>query len=389
MGTESAIAVQSAPAKTLTIIGFPTSNTAGTAGMVLVTAYDAFGNVATGYIGTVALSSSDPHAVLPSSYTFTAADMGKHNFAVTLDTSGEQSITATDTATSSITGTESGIAVRSAGAKTLTVTGFPTSETAGTSGVVTVTAYDAFGNVAAGYTGTVVLTSTDPDAVLLSSYTFTAADGGEHSFTVTLDTSGTQSITAIDTATPSMTGTESGIAVQSAGAKTLTVTGFPTSETAGTSSTATVTAYDAFGNVAAGFTGTVVLTSTDVHAVLPSSYTFSPSDAGRHSFTVTLDTSGEQSITATDNATPSMTGTESGIAVQSAGAKTLTISGFATSDTAGTAGTVTVTAYDAFGNVATGYTGTVALTSSDPHAVCRRTTPSPLPTLASIASRSR
>ena len=97
-----------------------------------VTAYDAYGNVATGYTGTVSLTSSDPHAVLPSSYTFTAADAGQHSFAVTLDTAGTQSITATDTATSSITGTESGIAVQAAAAKTLTITGFPTSDTAGT-----------------------------------------------------------------------------------------------------------------------------------------------------------------------------------------------------------------------------------------------------------------
>ena len=89
-----------------------------------MTAYDAYGNVATGYTGTVALTSTDPHAVLPASYTFTATDAGKHSFAVTLDTAGTQSITATDTATSSITGTESGITVQAAAAKTLTVTAF-------------------------------------------------------------------------------------------------------------------------------------------------------------------------------------------------------------------------------------------------------------------------
>ena len=79
-----------------------------------MTAYDAYGNVATGYTGTVSLTSSDPHAVLPSDYTFTAADAGQHSFAVALDTAGTQSITATDTATSSLTATESGIAVQAA-----------------------------------------------------------------------------------------------------------------------------------------------------------------------------------------------------------------------------------------------------------------------------------
>ena len=87
--------------------------------------------MATGYTGTVSLTSSDPHAVLPSSYTFTAADAGTHGFAVTLDTAGTQSITATDTATASITGTESSIAVKAAAAATLRATGFPTSDIGG------------------------------------------------------------------------------------------------------------------------------------------------------------------------------------------------------------------------------------------------------------------
>ena len=37
-----------------------------------VTAYDAYGNVATGYTGTVAFTSSDPQACFPADYTFTA-----------------------------------------------------------------------------------------------------------------------------------------------------------------------------------------------------------------------------------------------------------------------------------------------------------------------------
>ena len=73
-----------------------------------MTAYDAYGNVATGYTGTVALTSSDPLAELPPSNTFTLADAGKLGFSVTLETTGPQSITATDTADASFTGTEWG-----------------------------------------------------------------------------------------------------------------------------------------------------------------------------------------------------------------------------------------------------------------------------------------
>ena len=95
-----------------------------------VTAYDAYNNVATGYTGTVAFSSSDGHAGLPANYAFKGADAGVHIFSVTLKTAGSQSITATDTITSSITESESNIVVLAAAAKTLAVTGFPTSPTA-------------------------------------------------------------------------------------------------------------------------------------------------------------------------------------------------------------------------------------------------------------------
>ena len=369
-GTESGITVPAAAAKTLTIAGFPTSDTAGAAGDVVVTAYDAYGNVATGYTGTVSLTSSDPQAILvPSSYTFAAADAGKHTFSVTLETAGTQTITATDTTTASLTAAESNIAVKAAAASTLKVTGFPTSDTAGAAGNVVVTAYDAYGNVATGYTGTVSLTSSDPHAVLPSSFTFPGTTG-THTFAVTLDTAGTQSITATDTVTPSITGAESGITVQAAAAKTLTIAGFPTSDTAGAAGHLVVTAYDAYGNVATGYTGTVSLTSSDPQAILvPSAYTFVAADAGEHAFSVTLETAGTQTITATDTTTASLTAAELNIAVEAGAASTFEVTAFPSSDTAGAAGHVVVTAYDAYGNVATGYTGTVSLTSSDPHAL--------------------
>ena len=104
--------MQAAAAKTFKVTGFPATDTAGAAGNVTVTAYDAYGNVATGYTGTISFSSSDAQAVLPSSYSFATADAGTHTFSITLETAGSQSITATDTAISSITGTESGITVR-------------------------------------------------------------------------------------------------------------------------------------------------------------------------------------------------------------------------------------------------------------------------------------
>src|SRR5205814_1653019 len=152
--------------------------TAGVAHSITVTLRDTFGNVATGYTGTVHVTSSDGQAALPADYAFTAGDAGVHAFGATLKTAGAQSITATDTTTSSLTGSQAGIAVSAAAASTLLASGFATPTTAGVAHTITVTLRDAFGNVATGYTGTVRVTSTDAQAGLPANYTFTAADAG-------------------------------------------------------------------------------------------------------------------------------------------------------------------------------------------------------------------
>jgi hypothetical protein len=60
--------------------------TAGAAQTVTVTADHVYGNVATGYLGTVHFTSSDANAgtVLPADYGFTAADAGAHTFTMAL-----------------------------------------------------------------------------------------------------------------------------------------------------------------------------------------------------------------------------------------------------------------------------------------------------------------
>ena len=69
---------------------------------VTLTVTDQFGNVATGYRGRVTFSSSDLLAQLPSDYTFTSSDGGRHTFSVTLVTVGSQSIDVRDVANSSL-----------------------------------------------------------------------------------------------------------------------------------------------------------------------------------------------------------------------------------------------------------------------------------------------
>ena len=129
-GTSGNIAVKPSTASTLTVSGFPNPTVAGAHGSVTVTADDLYGNVATGYRGTVKFSSSDTKAVLPTNYTFTAVNAGTEIFTngVTLNTAGTQSITATDTVTGTITGAQGGIAVNKASptiATTLSASSIP------------------------------------------------------------------------------------------------------------------------------------------------------------------------------------------------------------------------------------------------------------------------
>jgi hypothetical protein len=75
---------------------------------VTITALDAYGHPAIGYLGTVtfACTDTDPRVLLPADYTFTAQDQGVHTFAgsFVLVTPGEQTITASDTDGNSICG---------------------------------------------------------------------------------------------------------------------------------------------------------------------------------------------------------------------------------------------------------------------------------------------
>jgi predicted RNA methylase len=316
-----------------------------------VTARDAYGNVATGYSGTVHFTSSDGQATLPANATLTN---GTGTFSVTLKTAGSQSVTATDTATSSITGAAT-VTVNPAAASSFTVTA-PATATAGSSFTVTVTAKDAFGNVATGYSSTVHFTSSDGQAVLPANSTLT---NGVGTFSATLKTAGSRTVTATDTVTSSITGSAT-VTVNPAAASSFTVTASPTTVTAGTSTSVTVTAKDAFGNVATGYAGTVHFTSSDGQAVLPANATLTN---GVGTFSATLKTAGSRTVTATDTVTSSITGAAT-VTVNPAAAATLVLSAPA-SVTRNTPFSVTVTAKDAYGNVATGYSGTVHFTSSD------------------------
>jgi|GEM_PF-4904861 len=136
----------------------------------------------------------------------------------------------------------------------------------------------------------------------------------------------------------------------------------PATATAGTAVNATVTAYDAYNNVATGYAGTVHVTSSDGNSVLPADATLT---SGTGTFSVTFKTTGTQTVTATDTATTSITGTSGPVTVNAAGATLLTLTGLTTTS-AGTPLSLVLTAQDPFGNIATGYSGSVTFLCSAP-----------------------
>ena len=316
----------------------------------------------------MSFGSSDTQAGLPGNYQFTTADNGVKSFSASLKTAGLQSLTASDTVNGSLSGTQSDITVTAAAASEFRITGYPSPTQAGIQKSFTVTVTDPYGNFATGYTGTVKFSSSDPQAGLPSNYTFTSADNGVRSFSATLRTVGTQSLTVTDSVNKSGTGTQNGINVTPSNAVAFTLSGFPSTSTAGTPGTFTLTARDAFGNLATSYSGTVAFSSSDPQATLPGNYTFLAIDAGVGTFPATLRSAGPQSITAQDLANPSISGTIANRVVTSSTAQVLTISQFPTSATAGVATQITVTFRDAFGNPASTYNGTVVFASSDPDA---------------------
>jgi hypothetical protein len=433
----------------------------------------AYGNVATGYAGTLHFTSSDPQAILPLDYTFTAADQGTHTFAVTLKTAGTQTVTAADSANAAIqshgslqvnpgavtqfsltasatlgaydpygnlvwsvpnvasytvtssgdvavmdqsgtfdyctaAGTAWSVGANSAYAVTpggnilldhggtllyytpggtqqwnvpnvasfavapngdvlvMQPTGSAGTSVAGSQLGFTIAAYTPQGNLDAAFLDTLHFSSSDPLAVLPADYAFAPADGGTHAFAVTLRTAGTQTVSVSDTANSS-TSLSTSLQVVPAAASSLVLSGLPAAQTAGAAAAFTVTARDAYGNVATGYTGPVHFSSTDKQPVLPANYSFTAADQGRHTFSVTFKTAGTQSVTATDSANAAITGPTS-LQISPADASRFALSAPSTPEAAAPA-SVTLTAYDPYNNVATGYTGTIHLTSTDAKAV--------------------
>ncbi|HZZ80139.1 MAG TPA: hypothetical protein VFE62_16615, partial [Gemmataceae bacterium] len=276
---------------------------AGASVTFAVTALDASENVATGYTGMVLFSSSDPKATFGVNKVKLTHGVG--TFSVILKTIGDQTITASDFSNHSITGTSTSTVTVTAGAATkFAITGAPPSATAGIGFTFTVAAQDIFGNTADSYSGTVTFSSSDTRLSTLLPADATLIDG-VGTFSATLTSAGTRSITARDTLNGTITGTKN-ITVVGAAATNLSIS-VPQNAIAGTPFTVTVTGKDEFGN---GANTTLDLFTDDPLANMPTITLVN----GIATFTVTLQSAGTFTISATDLTTGATT-TSNGITV--------------------------------------------------------------------------
>ena len=300
--------------------GTPSAQAAGSAFSVTVNAVDTNWNVVSAS-DTVGITSSDANALLPTNAPLVA---GTRTFSVTLKTSGSQTLTATDitdgtkgAATSGAISVNAGTFARlqllvpgetAAPGTPSGKTGTPSAQAAGSAFSVTVNAVDTNWNVVSA-SDTVGITSSDANALLPTNAPLVA---GTRTFSVTLKTSGSQTLTATDITDGTKGAATSGAISVNAGTFArlqLLVpgetaapgtpsgkTGTPSAQAAGSAFSVTVNAVDTNWNVVSA-SDTVGITSSDANALLP---TNAPLVAGTRTFSVTLKTSGSQTLTATD-----------------------------------------------------------------------------------------
>jgi len=263
---------------------------------------------------------------------------------------------ATDTASVTVTvGATSANAVKVEPASATT--------TAGVQLAVTLTVLGNNGKTAPGFRGTLKITSTDLHATLPADVTFGASDAGVKQITVTLTTAGPITLTATETSGKAGVAGSATLTVQAAAAQACVASQAPATAIAGSLVGLTVTVKDPFGNSATGYAGTVHVTASDSHALLPSDVTYVPaSDAGRHAFSVSLVTTGDQVVTATDTVDPAIT---CNVTVKINPADRTLVLALPSDANAGYPVNVGVAVMDRFGNAIPDYTGTVTFVSSD------------------------
>src|SRR5439155_1519711 len=337
---------------------------------VQVTAEDAAGRVATGFTGnvTVAIGTNPSGGTLGGTKTV-AAVAGVATFGdLSVDKAGT-GYTLTAAATGLTTPTSAAFNVSAGGATHLVFAVQPSNATAGAAiaPAIQLTAEDAQGNTDPSFTGNVaVAIGANPGGGTLAGTTSVAAVNGVATFAnVSIDKVGT-GYTLAASATGPGGATSTAFNITPGVASHLVFSAEPTTTTAGSVITPAVqvTAQDAQGNTAAGFTGNVsVAIGTNPGGGTLSGTATAAAVAGVVSFgSLSIDKAGT-GYTLTTSATGLTGANSSTFNIEPAAANRLVFTGQPTSVTAGATITpaVTVTVQDGLGNTVTGFGGNVTV----------------------------
>jgi len=232
-------------------------------------------------------------------------------------------------------------------------------QVAGSSFSVTITAIDTNGNTATGYNGSADL-STNAGSISPSSVNFS---GGVANPDVTVTEAGlSKSITATDSQNSSITETSNSFTVLPGpiSSSVSTVSASPTTLTAGSSSTVTVSLRDANGNLIGGLGSGDFVISLSGSATIDTP--ISETSTGIYEFAVTDNTA--ESVDVTVSANGVELGDNPTITFQAGSADSFSFDPIGSPQTAGQNFSITITALDAAGNTATGYNDTATLSTT-------------------------
>jgi hypothetical protein len=432
-GSGLSVTVAPLAAANLLLAAATTTPVAGAADNLTVTARDTLGNTATAYTGSknltfsgASVSGTHTPTVTNSSgtainlgtataITFTsgvASVSGSNNGVMTLYKAETKSITVTDGTLTNGTGLS--VTVSVGPASTFLLAAASTTPNAGVADNLTITAQDAGGNTVTSYTGSHNLTFGGAGTIGSNNPTVSNSSGTAVAFgssTAITFTSGVATVsganngvmklpkaeTASITVTDGSVSTASGLSVTVAplAISSLSLSAATTTPSAGVNDNLTVTALDSFGNTATSYIGSKNLTFGGASCVGGNTPTVTSRTGVATNFgtaTSITFTSGIASVSGTSNGvmnlkkaeTASITvtngtqtnGTGLSVTVSLGPAATFSLSAASTTPTAGASDNLTITALDAGGNTATGYTGDKSLTFSGANTAPDGTAPS-------------
>ena len=332
--------------------------------------------MATGYTGSQTVTFTGPSNApsgTPPTYPATVSFTAGVGTASGIKLYDVQSTTLTATQ-GSITGTTGSFTVALAATTKFTVTN-SANPTAGAPLSITLTATDAYGNTTPSYTGSHIvawsgaMTSPGGTAPVYPATTVSFTNGvSTTALSATLDAAGSNPLSATS---GSVTGVDTITVAPAASSKLAFTPATPGPGTAGSPiPSVAVSVEDPYGNVTSASSGsvTVSIQAGGPQASFTSGAAPVAVSSGMASFTsLVVNTSGSYTLTATPTGISGVVNpvNSSAFTVSSAAASSFTLP-TPGAQTAGTAFNETITAHDAYGNVATSYTGSQTITFTGP-----------------------